>query len=184
MTQTLPPGPVLVIDLQTGMFDPGGGYPPIHNGDALTEHVRAVTAWARQAGRPVAFIRHDGSPEDNLAPGKPGWFVWPALGQAEDEPTFSKRVGDSFSQPLLCDWVARQGAKGVILMGAQTDECVAATVKGALARGLAVTVVGDAHSTWDFKGETADQIIARHNAAFAEAGATVVTTAQITEAAG
>ncbi len=176
-----PAGPVLVIDLQTGMFAPAG-YPPIHNADVLTQRVREVTAWARQAGRPVAFIRHDGGAADELAPGKPGWAVWPALGQAADEPTFSKSVGDSFSQPALCDWVAGQGAQGVILLGAQTDQCVAATVRGALERGLTVTVVADAHSTWDFNGETADQIIARHNAAFAASGAVVVTTREITGA--
>ena len=54
-------------------------------------------------------------------------------------------------------------------MGAQTDQCVAATVTGALKAGLKVTVVADAHGTWDWGGETADQIIARYNAAFADA---------------
>ena len=49
-----------------------------------------------------------------------------------------------------------------------------------MARGLKVTVVGDAHSTWDWNGETAAQIIARHNAAFETAGARVVTTGALT----
>lgn len=169
------PSPVIVIDLQTGMFD-GLKMPVIHDADALVSRVRAVTQWARRGGRPVAFVRHDGAPEDALAPGKPGWPVWPALGQCEGEPTFSKSVGDSFSQPALVRWLEDHGADGVILMGAQTDECVAATVKGALERGLKVTVVGDGHSTWSWGGRTAPQIIAAHNAAFAEAGAQVVTT--------
>ncbi len=54
------------------------------------------------------------------------------------------------------------------------------TVKGALAEGLAVTVVSDAHSTLDTPGETAVEIIARHNADFTEAGATLVTTKALT----
>nr|QQZ49756.1 hypothetical protein JKL49_23550 [Phenylobacterium glaciei] len=45
-----------------------------------------------------------------------------------------------------------------------------------------MTVVADAHGTWDYGGETAPQIIARHNAAFAQAGARVVTTADLTGA--
>jgi nicotinamidase-related amidase len=57
---------------------------------------------------------------------------------------------------------------------------VAATTGGALARGLKVTVVGDAHSTWPWNGETAEEIIDRQNRAFAEAGAKVVTTAELT----
>lgn len=177
MTQS--PTPILVIDLQTGMFD-GVNEPPIHDADTLVAHTRAVTAWARTNGHPVAFVRHDGAAGDGLAPGKPGWPVWPALGQAQDEPTFSKSGGDAFSNPELGAWIAGLGVEEVVLLGAQTDQCVAATVKGALAAGLKVTVVADAHGTWDWNGETAPQIIARHNAAFAQAGARVVTTAALT----
>jgi nicotinamidase-related amidase len=65
----------------------------------------------------------------------------------------------------------------VILLGAQTDECVNATCRGALAHGFTVTIVADAHSTMDWNGETADQIIARHNKLFAELGARVETVA-------
>ena len=173
MTEPSPLAPLIVIDLQTGMFD-GVAVTPIHDADRLVARVRALAAWARRTGRKVAFVRHDGGGGDFLVPGAPGWPVWPALGQADDEPTFQKSVGDAFSQPAFVDWVAEQGAGEVILMGAQTDECVAATVKGGLARGLKVTVVGDAHSTWPWNGESAEQIIARHNAAFAEAGAQVV----------
>jgi nicotinamidase-related amidase len=170
---------VIVIDLQTGMLD-GVAEPPLHDADALTQRVREVLAWARRSGRKVAFIRHDGAPGDSLAPGKPGWPVWPALGQAADEPTFSKSVGDSFSNPALGDWVDAAGAGRVILLGAQTDQCVAATVQGALSRGLGVTVVADCHSTWPWAGETAFQIIERHNRQFETDGATVITVAELT----
>lgn len=141
----MPPraAPVVVIDLQTGMFD-GVLEPPLHDSAALLERVGAVLDWARRTGRPVAFIRHDGPEGDPLAPGQPGWPVWPALGQAPGE---------------------------VVLLGAQSDHCVAATVKGAMAAGLDVTVVSDAHGTWPTASETAPQIIARHNAEFAQAGA-------------
>jgi nicotinamidase-related amidase len=170
---------VLVIDLQTGMFDGVFG-PPIHGADTLVARVRTVVDWARRSGRPVAFIRHDGEQGDPLAPGEPGWAVWPALGQADDEPTFAKSVGDAFSQPALAGWIAGQGADEVVLLGAQSEHCVAATIQGALARGLKVTVVADAHSTWDYSGETADQIIARQNQAFKAAGARMVTTQALT----
>jgi nicotinamidase-related amidase len=173
--------PVIVIDLQTGMFN-GVFEPPIHDADGLTERVRAVIAWARRKGRKVAFVRHDGPKGDPLAPGEPGWAVWPALGQAADEPTFAKQVGDAFSNPALGEWVSGLGAGEVVLLGAQSDQCVTATTNGALQRGLKVTVVSDAHSTWDWGGETADQIIARCNAAFAAAGATLASTEALTGA--
>lgn len=171
---------VLVVDLQTGLID-GVAEPPIHDASQVIERAKSVIAWARQGGRKVGFVRHDGPAGDSLAPGAPGWAVWPALGQAADEPTFSKQVGDAFSQPALGEWLDAQGVGELILLGAQSDMCVAATLDGALKRGLKVTVVGDAHSTCDSGGETAAAIIARQNKTFADAGARVVSAAELTK---
>ena len=171
--------PILIIDLQTGMFD-GVMEPPLHDADALVARVQAVVAWGRRTGRKIAFVQHDAPSGDPLAPGAPGWPVWPALGQGEDEPTFAKTVSDAFSNPALGAWVRGQGAGEVVLLGAQTDHCVAATAAGARAAGLGVTIVSDAHSTWDFGGETAAQIIARTNAAFVQAGDNLITAATLT----
>jgi nicotinamidase-related amidase len=167
--------PLIVIDLQTGMFD-GVLEPPIQDAEIIAERAKALIGWARSTERRIAFVRHDGPEGDPLAPGEPGWGIWPALGQAQDEPTFSKTVGDAFSNPELGEWVARQEADGIILIGAQTDVCVAATLKGAMAAGLAVTIVSDAHSTLDSPVESAREIIARHNEEFAAAGARMITT--------
>ncbi|HEY1427120.1 MAG TPA: isochorismatase family protein [Caulobacteraceae bacterium] len=170
---------VLVVDLQTGLID-GVAEPPIHDAAQVIERAKSVIAWARHGGRKVAFVRHDGPAGDSLAPGAPGWAVWPALGQAADEPTFGKQVGDAFSQPALGDWLDAEGVGELILVGAQSDGCVAATLEGALKRGLKVTVVADAHSTCDSGGETAAVIIARQNGAFAGAGAKVITASELT----
>ncbi|WP_117193204.1 isochorismatase family protein [Rhizobium terrae] len=173
--------PVIVIDLQTGMFD-GVAEPPLHDADRLVERARQVIDWARREGRKVAFIRHDGPEGDPLAPGEPGWPVWPALGQAEHEPTFSKSVRDSFSNPKLGAWLADLDTPEVVILGAQTNFCVAGTVQGAIANGLKVTVVSDAHSTVDLPDEAAASIINRYNAQFAEAGVNLVTTDALTKA--
>lgn len=164
-----PAAPIIVIDLQTAMFRGRGR--PLHDADGLVSRVRDLMAWARRSGRKIGFVRHDGPVGDQMEPGAPGWVVYPALGQGAGDPTFGKSVGNAFSNPHLVDWVAESGE--VVLVGAATDHCVAASVKGAMAAGLKVTVVSDAHSTG---GETAPAIIAEHNAAFAASGATLVTT--------
>jgi len=171
--------PVIVIDLQTNMFD-GAIEPPIHVADTIAARTRKVIEWARREGRKVAFIRHDGPEGDPLAPGEPGWPVWPALGQNDEEPTFSKTVRNSFSNPKLSAWLAELNASEVILLGAQTDFCVAGTVEGAIANGLKVTIISDAHSTLDQPGEAASSIINRYNAQFADAGVNLVTTDALT----
>jgi len=169
---------VLVIDLQVGMFD-GLQCPPLVDGESLLGRAGAVVTWARAKGLPLAFVRHDGDTADALAPGAPGWSVHPRLGQAEGEPTFSKAVGDAFSEPALEAWLRAHGAKRVILLGAQTDQCIKATLTGALQRGFETVVVADAHGTCDFAGETARQIVERHNALFARAGAKLTTTTDL-----
>ena len=162
---------VIVIDLQTAMFEPT----PVFDANALAGRVRGVIGWAREHHHRLCFIRHDSNEDgDPLQPGGPGWQVWEGLGQLPDEPTFSKSVGDAFSQPRLVEWL--QPARNVILLGAQSEYCVAATTAGAIDRGLTVTVVGDAHSTWSSTESLAAQIIAGQNLSFEKQGAKVVTT--------
>lgn len=177
MSSRLPPetAPLVVIDLQTGMFD-GVAEPSVHDAEGIAARVCAIIEWARGGHRKIAFIRHDGPEGDPLAPGAPGWPVWPALGQRDDEPTFGKSVGDAFSNPEFARWVDDQQTSEVVLVGAQSDFCVAATVKGAHARGLKVTVVSDAHSTVDQPDEAAERIVARKNAEFEAVGVNLLST--------
>lgn len=169
--------PIIVVDLQTGMFD-GVVAPPLYDADGLVTRVRLILSWARRTGHPVAFIQQNSEPGDQLEPGQPGWFIWPALGKAPDEPVFGKSIENAFSNGALLDWVKGQGASDVIVIGAATNHCVASTVTGAMREGLSVTVVADAHSTGG--SSSAPTIIADHNAAFAAAGARLVSTDELT----
>lgn len=173
--------PVIVVDLQTGMFD-GRVAPPLHDADGLVTRVRKILSWARRSGRGVAFIQQNSPPPDQLSPGQPGFPIWPALGQAPEEPTFGKTVENAFTSEQLRAWVRELGTGEVIVLGAATNHCVKSTVEGALAEGLKVTVVSDAHSTGS--RPTAPNIIADHNAAFAAAGARLVTTDGLTATSG
>jgi len=169
---------VLIIDLQTGMMD-GAKIPALPDHTQLLEKARALIDWSRAEGHPLIFVRHDGAAGDVLEPGSPGWPLHPALGRREDEPIVSKSVGDAFEETDLAASLRAQGVEALVLAGAQTDECVAATVAGALKHGFKVRVASDAHGTWDWGGETAAQKIARYNVLFAEAGAVVEPTAAV-----
>jgi nicotinamidase-related amidase len=174
------PGPALVvIDLQSAMLD-GVQFPPLHDHEGLLARIGALLARARERGAPVAYVRHTGGDGDPLRPGEPGWPIYPAIAPAPGEPIFDKTIGDAFPETRLAEWLREVEADEVVLMGAQTDECVNATFQGAKARGLSMVVVADGHSTYPNQaGESAAEIIARHNAAFAAAGARVVDAARI-----
>jgi nicotinamidase-related amidase len=172
-----PNAPVIVVDLQTGMFD-GRVAPPLHDAEGLVARVRKILSWARRTGHGVAFMQQNSPPPDQLSPGQPGFPIWPALGQAEGEPTFAKMVENSFTSAELRRWVRETGTDEVIVIGAATNHCVKSTVRGAVEEGLKVTVVSDAHSTGG--RSTAPRIIAEHNEAFLAAGARLVTTDELT----
>jgi nicotinamidase-related amidase len=172
-----PNAPVIVVDLQTGMFD-GRVAPPLYDAEGFVARVQKILSWARETGHRVAFMQQNSPAPDQLSPGQPGFPIWPALGQAADEPTFAKTVENSFTSAELCDWVKDLATDEVIVIGAATNHCVKSTVAGAIEQGLKVTVVSDAHSTGG--RPTAPRTIAEHNEAFAAAGARLVTTDELT----
>jgi len=163
---------VIIIDLQNGMLD-GVAFPPLFDHERLIANTNRLADWARVNDVPVAYVRHDGPEGEALAPGAPGWPIFAAVAPKDGEPIFQKSIGDAFSNPALADWLKARAIGEVILAGAQTDQCVTDTCRGALAEGLAVTIAADAHSTYDWNGETAAQIIDRQNRLFAELGARV-----------
>lgn len=89
-------------------------------------------------------------------------------------------MGDAFSNAALIAWLSETGAKHVILLGAQTDQYVTATVEGAMNARVGVMVLSDTHSTWDLNGETTLEIIARQSLVFAHTGLGLVTSDTLT----
>ncbi|KAI8620863.1 hypothetical protein BC830DRAFT_1225091 [Chytriomyces sp. MP71] len=182
-TKRMPPV-LIVIDLQTAMFD-GLEMPAIYKADQLVANTRAAIAWARTHAVPVVFVQHC-EPDGPFSPSSAGWPIWHELRRLESEPVFTKTVGDSFSNPALVEFVEQMG-KEVILLGAQSDMCVNATTLSGLERKYDVTVIGDAHSTWFWDdvnkvflaNEAAGQISSEHNNKFTDLGAKVVATSDI-----
>jgi nicotinamidase-related amidase len=66
---------------------------------------------------------------------------------------------DTFeSNPGLAERLLGLGVTEVVAIGIQSEWCVEATCKGALATGSAVTLLSEAHSTYDDQGKTAAEI--------------------------
>ncbi len=167
---------LLIIDVQNAFFD-GVHTPPIADAGATIARQAQLVARARAAGTPVIFIRH-GEPDSEFHPGSDSWQLHPALGVTAADPVIDKTRPDSFFETDLADRLAALGATRLILAGNQTEYCVNSTARAAAARGFDVTVVADAHGTFD--GDTAAaRIIADHNAALANGIATVQPSDQV-----
>ncbi len=158
------PTAMLVIDAQVNMFDPAL---PAHGADVLLPRIARLVERARAAALPVVFIRNCGGPGDPDERDTPGWQLHPALGRQDGEPLLDKTTTDAFASTPLADTLAALGVTRLVVAGLQSEFCVRSTVLGALERGFEVTLVADAHATYDAAGRPAEQISADVNAELA-----------------
>lgn len=148
---------LLVIDVQNGVV--GEAY----DRDTVVANVGTVVDKARAAEVPVVWIQHS---SDDLAQGSEQWEIVPELSPDASEPLIPKRYPDSFEETTLESVLGDLGVGSLVVVGAQTDECVRSTLHGALARGYDATLVSDAHTTEDLSAWGApppDRVIAHTN---------------------
>ncbi|WP_342799862.1 isochorismatase family protein [Nocardia sp. No.11] len=140
---TLPDRPgtaLLVVDVQNGVVEAA------IRRDEVVANIAALVDRARTASVPVIWIQH--SAED-LVTGTEAWRYVPELTRRDDEPLVPKRYGDSFEDTPLEALLAAAGAGHLVVTGAESDACVRSTIHGAFVRGYDVTLVADAHTTFD-----------------------------------
>ncbi len=151
---------LLIVDVQLGMFDASD---PVYGGDELLETIGDLAARARAAGIPVIYIQHVGGEDHLLNPDGPGWPIHPAIAPSEGEMVVHKGHPDSFQETNLERELDRLGVTTLIIVGIQTEYCIDTTCRRAYSLGYDVTLVEDAHTTWDTQELKAAQIIHHHN---------------------
>jgi nicotinamidase-related amidase len=153
---------LLVIDVQVCNFEESA---PVYRGDELLSKIDGLIAQARAAGMPVIYyIQHCG-PEGAIdQPGTPGWAIHPTIAPLQDDVVIQKHHPDAFQETSLLSELESRGIKKLIITGIQTEYCIDTTCRRAYSLGYEVTLVEDAHSTWDSHHLTALQIIEHHNA--------------------
>ncbi len=151
---------LLVIDVQAGNFEESAS---VHGSSDLLAKISRLIARARTAGVPVVYVQHCG-PEGAIdRHGTPGWEIHPAVAPIEGDTVVQKSHPDAFQDTNLQRELESRGVKKLIITGMQTEYCVDTTCRRAYSLGYDVTLVKDAHSTWDTDHLTAPQIIAHHN---------------------
>jgi len=155
---------VVVIDVQTALF---GATPPPWSADAVLSAINRVTAKARAAGVPVILVQHDGTAEEDLVPGTEGWQFHPALEITMQDLMLRKTTCDAFFRTKLEEELRTREVDTLVLMGYATDFCIDSTLRNALSKDFAVTIVADGHTTHDNPCLTAEQVGQHHNWAWA-----------------
>ena len=148
---------LLVVDVQNGVVGTA------HNRDEVVAAIGSVVERARSSQVPVVWVQHS---DAQLEKGSKEWQYVPELSLAAGEPLVHKRYGDSFEDTELETVLAERGVGRLVVAGAQTDQCIRATLHGAITRGYDAILVSDAHTTEDLTEWGApppEQVIAHTN---------------------
>ena len=148
---------LVVIDVQNGVVQGN------HERDAVVANINSLVDKARQEEVPVVWVQHSSK---GLEPGSESWQIVPELKPDDDEPHIDKNYADSFEDTTLETVLSDLAVGRLVVVGAQTDECVRSTLHGAIVRGYDATLVSDAHTTEDqseWGAPPPDKVIAHTN---------------------
>ncbi|KGX84946.1 cysteine hydrolase family protein [Pontibacillus marinus] len=151
---------LVVIDMQKFMFREEA---PAFQSDRLIERVQSLLKQARETGTPIIYIQHNAGEGTPLEYGTTNWEIDDRIGPMDKDIVIHKTTPDSFYQTALQGTLDQMGVNHLMITGIQTEACVDTTTRSAFGKGYEVTVVTDAHSTFDTEDLRAEQIIAHHN---------------------
>ncbi len=145
---------LLVVDVQNGVV--AGA----HERDAVVANIGTLVEKARQDRTPVIWVQHS---DEHLAKGSDDWQIVPELTPDAAEPLVEKEYPDSFEETTLETALSGLGVGRLFVVGASSDECIRATLPGAVVRGYDASLVNDAHTTednsvWGAPGRTAGTV--------------------------
>jgi nicotinamidase-related amidase len=151
---------LLIIDVQVGMFVDDF---PVHNGTQLLENIKQLVSKARTTNTQIFFIQHNEPAGQQLEYGSKDWEIHPELSPSEIDIVIHKTTPDSFYKTPLEEELKKHSINQLVLTGIQTDLCVDTTTRRAFSKDYKLTLVSDAHSTFDSDELNAKQIINHHN---------------------
>lgn len=135
---------LLIIDVQEGLFKRPI---PVYRAEELIDNINMLAMCARKSGVPVIYIQHEN--KGNLAAGTEAWQLHSGIKPSEGDLILHKSAGNAFTNRELEKQLKERGVRKVVITGLVTHGCVKATCIGAKEAGYEVTLVSDAHSSYN-----------------------------------
>jgi len=149
---------LLIIDVQNAMFEDSD---PVYRGQELLANLQTLLSKARAKDVPVIFVQHND--DKGLRRGTLDWEVHSAIEPKKEDIRIYKETPDSFYKTNLEEVLKQRNIKKLCISGIQSEVCVDTTTRRAFSLGYGITLMTDAHSTWDRGDLTAENIINHHN---------------------
>lgn len=96
-------------------------------------------------------MQHNAPTGKPLEYGTKGWEIHPEIAPKVGDIIIQKTTPDSFFKTTLEEELKKQGIEHLVIAGIQSEVCVDTTCRRAFSLNYKVTLVSDAHSTWDSK---------------------------------
>ncbi|CEJ81582.1 hypothetical protein VHEMI01703 [[Torrubiella] hemipterigena] len=154
---------IFIIDVQAATANTPASRVP--HADRLKSVLSEILSAARtsvpkndQEAPIIVFVQHSQHPEDGpLVYGTAPWeLVFTPEDDSSNEFVVHKTTGDTFeSNQDLAARLRSHGVTHVVTLGIQSEYCVQATALGALSAGFQVSILEDAHSTYNAGDATA-----------------------------
>ena len=178
---------LIVVDVQEAFEDPR--WPPRNNPACEANVALLIERW-QATDRPVVMVRHDSVvPGSPFEPGTPGNALKAEVAGVDADLLVTKSVNSSFhGEPNLEAWLREREIAQIAIVGIQTNMCCETTARVGGNLGFDVLFVLDATATFDLTGPdgrifTADELSAVTAANLDDEFGTVVSTAQVLDAA-
>jgi nicotinamidase-related amidase len=153
---------LLIIDAQQAMFMYDE---KLYREQEVVSHLQQLLTKARAAGTPVIYVQHTSETDEDFRENSTGWAIADVVRPLPHERIVRKTTWDSFYQTGLENVLKELGANQLTITGMQTEFCLDTTCRSAYSLGYQNNVlVSDAHSTFNSKVLSGEQIVAHHNA--------------------
>ena len=146
----------------------------VYNKQMLITNMNCLLDLFHLENRPVFLFRHTNKSFSQI--GTDEWQLYTELRQAESDFVINKTHGSVFEEKQFQCLLESESIDRVVIAGLVSNGCVQAACTAAKKQGLDVTLVSDAHSTWQ---KDAEKVIMDWNTRLAADGIRILATDEI-----
>jgi nicotinamidase-related amidase len=175
MSNSIVPKALIVVDMQNGLFKQT--VPPFNDQNVLN-NINFLIEKADINHTPIIYIRHVGLALTPLSPESQLTQLISELKIGNHHRILEKQHPNCFKETNLHKILLELQIKELVIVGMKTEYCIDTTVRAAADLGFDISLISDAHTTFDSDLLSAQQIIMHHNSTLNGAFAKLSTSAE------